>query len=102
MSDTNKKEYNLRIAPLRKTRSGFMSRVVDEKLLEALKAAELGGRFFITVRDGEDENGQPTQFGYLEYATKERVQAFNATQGKTAFSKTAALKKKQQAESEEI
>lgn len=77
----SEKKGNIIVAGLWKTRNGhFNTMTLDNRAIEALSAAEVGGKFVIRLRTEEAiskaKNPETTPVAYLEFVTKEGVKEF--------------------------
>ena len=99
---TESKKRNLTLTSARKISTGFMTRIVDEEMMQAFNSVHVGGRIFVSVHPGVDNEGNPTQFAYLEFANKETVDAYQAKKGSNTFHGSRSKNRARQPAQEEL
>jgi hypothetical protein len=84
MATTNKK-FNLTIAPLWVTKNGHMMSIeIGPEHFDKIQQLEKGGKLMVKMLPEDKRRSETSPNAYLEYISKEDVQAFknkNATSG---------------------
>lgn len=81
MNDTNKKKFDLTIAPLwfAKSGSGNLQVLVTDEIKNAIANIEVGGRLTVKLLKDEQRKKETSPHAYLEAKTKEDVESFEAS-----------------------